>query len=481
MSTLTTVWLDPEPELAAEPEGQPKPKTATVTSGAVKFKTPTASPTAGLRGEQFYDYAAKCFWIQDSRGAWMQLNCQSMTRHLDRAGFSSGRPRDGGNSPADDQLCEIQLEHGVDYAGPLAGFQSGYVEQCGTRILVTNSPVLVKPEKGEWPVLGKLLENLFLGADGIDQRPFVFGWLKVAITALHTGEKRPGQVLCLAGPAGCGKSMLQNLLTPMLGGRSAKPYRYMSGKTQFNLDLFGAEHLMIEDEVPSADMRARREFGTRIKELVVNETQSAHGKHKNALNLSPFWRVSLSTNDEPENLMVLPPLDDSMADKVMLLKANHQPTPMPTGTDEERRKYRETLLRELPAFVHFLIHEWSIPAELRSERYGVREFHHPDLTDAIQGLSDETHLLRLVDHTLLGEDLTTRWKGTSDELERSLRESASGHEAGRLLYWRNAIGTLLGRLAKSQPMRVRSYRKNNSGRLWEVVREGNEFSSTAKE
>ena len=455
--------------------------TAAVKSGAVKLQPPTTSPPAGLRGEQFYDSAAKCFWIQDSRGAWMQLNCQSMTRHLDRAGFTSGRPRDGGNSPADDQLCEIQLEHGVDYAGPLAGFQSGYIEQRGTRILVTTSPVLVKPVNGEWPVLGKLLENLFAGDDGIDQRPFVFGWLKVAITALHNGEHRPGQVLCLAGPAGCGKSMLQNLITPMLGGRSAKPYRYMSGNTQFNLDLFGAEHLMIEDEVPSADMRARREFGTRIKELVVNETQSAHGKHKNALNLSPIWRVSLSTNDEPENLMVLPPLDDSIADKVLLLKAHHHPPPMPTGTDDERRTYRETLVRELPAFVHFLIHEWSIPAELRSERYGVREFHHPDLTDAIQSLSDETHLLRLADHELLGDEFTTRWTGTADELERKLRESPSGHEAGRLLYWRNAVGTLLGRLAKRQPLRVRSRRTFKDGRQWELVREGTEFSRAEDE
>ena len=454
--------------------------TNAVKSGAVKLQPPTASTTAALRGEQFYDSAAKCFWMQDARRAWMQLNGQSMMRHLDRAGFSSARPRDGGNSPADDQLCEIQLEHGVDYAGPLAGFQSGYIEQRGTRILVTTSPSLVKPAKGEWPVLGKLLENLFAGGDGIDQRSFVFGWLKVAITALHDGEHRPGQVLCLAGPAGCGKSMLQNLITPMFGGRSAKPYRYMSGKTQFNLDLFGAEHLMIEDEVPSADMRARREFGTRIKELVVNETQSAHGKHKNALSLSPFWRVSLSTNDEPENLMVLPPLDDSIADKVMLLKAHRQPTPMPTGTDEERRKYRETLLHELPAFVHFLIHEWSIPAELRSERYGVRELHHPDLTDAIQGLSDETHLLRLVDHVLLGDDFATRWTGTADELERKLRESPAGHEAGRLLYWRNAIGTLLGRLAKRQPLRVRSCR-TRLDRQWEVVREGIKFSIAEKE
>ena len=106
----------------------------------------------------------------------------------------------------------------------------------------------------------------------------------------------------------------------MLGGRAAKPTEYMSGRTPFNADLFAAEHLMIEDEYGSTDLRTRREFGARIKDITVNDVQSCHAKNRwQAISLRPFWRLSISLNDEPENLMVLPPVDESLSDKLMLL------------------------------------------------------------------------------------------------------------------------------------------------------------------
>ena len=89
----------------------------------------------------------------------------------------------------------------------------------------------------------------------------------------------------LAGPRDCGKSLLQSLLTILFGGRSAKPYRYMTGETSFNADLFGAEHLVIEDEQPNTDIRARRNFGAQIKEFTSNPMQSCHGKFREAVGL----------------------------------------------------------------------------------------------------------------------------------------------------------------------------------------------------
>ena len=59
-----------------------------------------------------------------------------------------------------------------------------------------------------------------------------------------------------------GKSRLQNLITPLLGGRVANPYHYMTGKSNFNSELFGAEHLMIEDEPASTRIEARRNTGS---------------------------------------------------------------------------------------------------------------------------------------------------------------------------------------------------------------------------
>ena len=56
------------------------------------------------------------------------------------------------------------------------------------------------------------------------------------------------------------------------------------------------------------------------------------------MTLKPFWRMSISCNEEPENLMILTPMDDSLADKMIILKAYRNPMPMPQSTRAENGK-----------------------------------------------------------------------------------------------------------------------------------------------
>jgi hypothetical protein len=164
----------------------------------------------------------------------------------------------------------------------------------------------------------------------------------------------------------------------------------MSGGTQFNADLFGAEHLMIEDEHSSTDIRARSTFGSQIKQFTVNQTQSCHDKGRKAINLSPFWRVSISVNEEPEHMMVLPPMSDSdqdlLSDKIFLLRASKAEMPMPTFTHEQQQAFWQKLTSELPAFREFL-NNWEIPEQLRDRRFGVKTWHHPELLAALDALA----------------------------------------------------------------------------------------------
>jgi hypothetical protein len=175
--------------------------------------------------------------------------------------------------------------------------------------------------------------------------------------------------------------------------------------------------------------------------------------------LSPFWRLTITVNDEPENLMVLPPIDDSLEDKLILLRARRSAMPMPTETGEERERFWQTLLSELPAFVDWLL-AWEIPEALRSARFGVRHFHHPDLLRAIDDLSPERRLLELIDAELFGGSATAAevspWEGKAEQLEKRLTgsESRSAYEARRVLSYNTACGVYLGRLAKKHPERI---------------------------
>jgi energy-coupling factor transporter ATP-binding protein EcfA2 len=307
----------------------------------------------------------------------------------------------------------------------------------------------------------------------------VYAWMKVAYSALAAGLKHPGQVLVLCGPHGSGKSLLQRLITELLGGRVGRPYQAMSGGTSFNSDLFGCEHLSVEDEQPSTDIRARRAFGVQIKNTTVNVDQRLHGKNKEAIVLQPFWRMTVSLNSESENVQILPPLDDSLADKMILCYTNNCVMPMPTGTPEQRRDFWSALMSEMPAFIHYLT-TLEIPESRRSERFGVAHYHHPHIVRMLNEVSPEQRLLSLIDSQFFTQDkiqgghITSLRPEfidlTSEEIERALTSSASSleFESRRLLSWSNACGTYMGRLAKTEPDRVKSSRTSSS-RKWHIV------------
>ena len=75
-------------------------------------------------------------------------------------------------------------------------------------------------------------------------------------------------------------------------------------------------------------------------------------------------------NDEPERLLVLPPFDADIRDKILALKISKKPMPMDTGDSEADKRFWQKLVSELPAFLHF-IDNYEVPAGLQDGRYGI--------------------------------------------------------------------------------------------------------------
>lgn len=384
-------------------------------------------------------------------------------RLLRRSGHSTQRyTPDGALTECESEMLRLQQNEDVAFAGPLAGFAPGILEVCGQRILVTRGPRCVTPKQGRCRAIDSFLKSLL--PDG--QHEFAFSWLKSACAAQRAGRPfRPGQMLAIAGPAGCGKSLFQSLITEILGGRTAKPYRYMTGGTDFNSELFGAEHLAIEDEASTTDIRTRRHFGAQLKNLIVNETQSFHAKGRAALTLTPFWRISITLNDEPENLMVLPPLDESILDKIVLLKASPAKIPIDDERPESRAEFRAKLTEELPAFL-WELRQFSIPKKFRCPRYGFKAWQHPELVSALTSLAPEIQLLNLID---AGDLLTAGpWIGSARDLKRQLEAGPDREEARKLLAWHTASGVYLARLAALRPDRVEERRAEGNRAEWVI-------------
>jgi Family of unknown function (DUF5906) len=422
----------------------------------IRFQNGAASLNGNAVSEKakafqiFYDSNRQMFLAPNSRDGWIVITTQDVRRWLKERGCRSKAKGKGKVSEIDALLTVFQREFDVEYAGSLAGHRRGLYEVGGKRILVKDSPVLIEPSPGSWPLLQGIIRNML----GADQEVFLFGWLKIGFESLYSGKSRVGQALTLAGPRDCGKSLLQNLFTEILGGRSAKPHRYMSGVTPFNGELFCSEHLIVEDEEASTYIRARRNFGTKIKEITANVTNSYHAKHRQAITLNPFWRLSISVNDEPENLQILPPIDESLQDKLIILKAVRHPMPRASVSDAERESFMAALRAELPHFIDFLT-KWQIPNHLISQRYGITHFHHPDILEALGTFAPETKLLEMIDAEMFDSVAPGIWEGSASLLERHLvsERSKVSREARQLFSFQSACGTYLGRLARINPER----------------------------
>lgn len=414
--------------------------------------------------EAYYDQMRKEYLVQDHGGGWVSVNETGLKRIMRQLGFDN-RPRRGEVlSDVEHKLVEIQTRFNVLFAGPVAGFMAGLHETPDARFLVTKSPTIIPAAVRPWPTL----EHLLVGMLGHEQLVYLFGWLKCARAAISSGKRSPGQALAIAGPAESAKSLLQKLTTLMLGGRSARPYQFMCGQTPFNAHLFGAEHLMIEDESPATDHKARRMLGAMIKSLTVNEDQSCHRKGDTPIMLCPFWRLTITVNDEPENLMVLPPLDESLEDKIILLKAERKPMPMPTATPGDREAFWNTLVGELPGLLAH-VEGFIIPPELVSQRFGITHYQNPELLAKLDDLSPEFKLLAIVEnHLLVGGQV---WQGKASDLERAVTDSACPYyyEARKLLSWSTACGTYLGRLRRRHPARfVHAHTGEDRERIWTI-------------
>lgn len=399
----------------------------------------------------FFDARGNGYWLE-LKDRYLPLDKASINLHLRRAGLSK-EAFVGHLNQLEAALVKAQLERAVDYAGPLAGHRCGLFKTTdGAKILVTSEPdpgVFSTNGKhaGDFPFLDQFFSEL-LG----NQAEYALAWLKTARDSLRGETYRPGQMLALAGPSNCGKSLLQAVVTEILGGRSAKPYRYMIGETAFNAELAGAEHLQIEDEAASTDIRARRKFGASVKDFTVNSLMSIHAKGRQAVNLVTFKRLTLSVNDEPEALMVLPPLDDSLKDKIMLFRCERAELPA------DRKRIWNSVLKELPAFLTWL-DKWSIPARLRqgreSKRFGVDTYHNKDLFELLSHVSPETRLLNLVDEAIKWHEEDHRtWIGTAVQLEKKIRTCVFGSSVDKLFYYDTACSVYLSRLAQQHPERV---------------------------
>jgi hypothetical protein len=389
-----------------------------------------------------YDASSKGFWVRDVRNTWIPVSESAMRRHIATKLKISEFKRTA------KYIQIIQEWLTVDLSLELSGHSSGVYDWSkvrNTRVLVIKSPLLITPKEGNWPVIEKLIQNML-----DNQWEHFISWCKLTDAALRSGMLDKLQSLVLCGPPNAGKSRVQNwIVTPLCGNREVLCYKYI-GK-EFTAHLFNAEHHKIEDEVFSKDWYHQNTLRTYLKNCAANDTMDWHRKYGTPIALPIFRRLTLSCNDTEEDMRILPPLDETMMDKLSLYYCKAAPMPMKTNTLEERQLFERTIRSELPAFVHFL-HSWEVPSDLIGGRDGLRCIHHSKVLQLSRMASPEFLFFEIA--VLYFQEMKrfgsteSQWKGTATQLHKEIVETIpnSRDMLQKLCPHHTTFGGLLGKL-----------------------------------
>jgi hypothetical protein len=426
-------------------------------------------PPPDVRSFRVYHYQGTYF-VPGAREGWYPTNEKGAKHYLQKThGIRVGRLRAGDPlKQIDDVMLEIRNFNSVSWVGSCAGKPPQLMSANGKDILILEGPKLIEPVKGDHSIIEDVLFQLL----GEEQFEHFKGWSKLGFEDLrkvyYNGKQpRPGQFVALVGPRGCGKNLVQErIITPMFGGRVAKPTKFFNEQTNFNSDLVGAEHWMLSDETPARDMESRRAFGNHIKGVAAIGEVRTEAKFGHPVVLRPFRRGTVSLNDEDENIRTLPEMEESIVDKIMLFKCNVVKLPRASGEEIEK-----AIAEQLPAWTYHILYEHEIREELKDERFGIKAYHHPAVLEALEKTSLERQFLAEIDRDQpfhCEKSGKWFWQGTAADAQRYLEDLYNSPQAAQrkrleiLIKNSHKSGRRLSDLANKMPARVTRARGKTS-------------------
>jgi hypothetical protein len=352
---------------------------------------------------------------------------------------------------AKQEVRDREIDGHVQWAGSLAGHPKGVFQSIdGQPLLVLSSPKIPEPKAGACITILPIIKQAF---PDDHQRTIFLGWLKGGYMAVKCGVHQPAPMLAIAGEANAGKSLISFIVKMMLGGRDANPLTAWSGKLPWNDHLVGAELLLLDDCQGSTDHRSRMEFASRFKSSIYGSSVEMNRRNNSSMTLRPVWRVMACMNDNPENLLILPPINSDTADKITLLKVSKIHLEIDTSTPDGKLELQREIESDLPAFAAML-EAFEIPEALRDTRAGIRAWQHPELLESIEQTKPETKLAEIILASFdqcpdLWQDLPRALTATEIESRLSAPSRATADQARKLLSWPAACGSYLSKLAKA--------------------------------
>ena len=402
-------------------------------------------------------------------GVWRLFKRQDIALYFRVAhGISDERAKGASASQLDEVLNQIQQVKNVDGAAPFIYRREDAVLFANKRYLNISRCCPVAPSDGphawgeRFPYIAATLDSYF---DPPEQLPFFLSWLAYAYQNALAGRPRNGQAAFLAGDVNQGKTLVSNVLGGDTLGGHMDASDFLLGESHFNKELFEVGLWTVDDTVPSSDPRRQQLYSAMLKKIPANYSFQYHPKFRDQIMLPWAGRVIITCNADPESIRILPDVEMSLLDKVMLFKV--------ATTDRDFTNAADRIRAELPFFAAFL-RDYQIPEQCRGDaRFGVKCYHHADLIETAQQSSRTgvfLELLEMFKSSIFSDATREEWVGSSTQLlSDMLNDEITKQVAAK--YTPDQLGRLLGKLEAQRFPGLQRLQRQSKLRLWCITRE----------
>jgi hypothetical protein len=435
-----------------------------------KFVEKFEQEKAARLAEMFY-YDGEKYW-GEVNGSWEHHRREDAQLHIKDAGGNPNKKKGKNLSEVESVLCYIQKQRRVHSAAPILFESQQVVDVYSRRILNTSKKKVMQPaETGDpkdFPWLYDFIMNSFNGdQNGVPAHEYFIAWFKRFYQTSYEQNPQQGQSIVIAGGAHSGKSLFVNWVIGRAMGGACDASDILLGKTRFNMEAAHNSVWLCDDAVNNADMNTRQELAMRLKAMAAKPTVRYEPKFQNSSELPFKGRVIVCCNTDPESLRILPTMDGTIQDKIMLFRFNYNYHAhfFDNNSENEGR-----ILRELPFFLRWLLNYQVDPRviDTKHARFGVISFHHQALVEEATSEQPETRLAEVIRKLMAIEKGNYKagdlMKVDVSELSLALNGAGLGDQI-RQLGGLNRLGKLLNKVFQQKlspyitqpPKKVKGY------------------------
>lgn len=427
---------------------------------------------------RFFD--GKLYWDRASSGRWDFTTKDDLTQTLKVQGYSHRLKKKATSTEVDQIMEGIRSHHRVYAACPFPHTNERFVDHNGNRYLNINHrkpmPPAAKEECADgtnFPWVSQYLEGYFddKPQDGCSPLEYWLADMQRTLRALHEGQPCSGKAEILSGGKDLGKSLMAVKIKRMLFGSNTDAGKFLLEQGSFNKELAQSFHWYVDDNQSASSSQRHMLFSETLKKHVATPEVVYHPKFQDANVIPWYGRITITCNDDPDSLSIIPNMDMTIRDKVSLYKLARRKIAFPPSSD-----LHAILEQELPYFVGYLLFHYEAPAEVldKSVRFGIRPYHHPDLLQVAKEVTSHARLEEIIDiwreltrFDPTDPDDSPTWEGTASALlaQMTVHEGLRGVLKN---YSPTSFARALDKLQKDGSCPFMSVKMSGRKRVWNL-------------